>query len=204
MKNSYEIREDVVAIRISSRWERHECLVDVVDLERVKELRGTWYASPARGSTTKFYVNGKVWDREAGNSRTVLLHRWILGEVPGREVNHRDNDGLNNRRGNLEQLTHKENMRWMQPERDWSDFDGRRALAKEYRVEREVASAVQVAHKITRQGVFKIRRGATRGSLAAVDYHDRLKEIGVRSYELLARLNPVEGKWGAVNVKQRV
>lgn len=50
-------------------------------------------------------------DRSGEKQRTVLLHRVIMGLTPGdgREVDHRNGDGLDCRRANLRIVTHAEN-----------------------------------------------------------------------------------------------
>ena len=50
-------------------------------------------------------------DYSGAKQRTVLLHRVLMGEPEGLEVDHDDGDGLNNRRGNLRVATHSQNMR---------------------------------------------------------------------------------------------
>ena len=42
--------------------------------------------------------------------RTVLLHRELMGEPDGLQIDHRDGDGLNNRRSNLRVATRSQNM----------------------------------------------------------------------------------------------
>lgn len=41
--------------------------------------------------------------------RTVSLHSFILGHRPGLEIDHINNDGLDNRRANLRHATHRQN-----------------------------------------------------------------------------------------------
>ena len=38
------------------------------------------------------------------------MHRMLVDASPGQEVDHKDNDGLNNRRRNLRPCAHRENM----------------------------------------------------------------------------------------------
>ncbi len=45
-----------------------------------------------------------------GKRYAILMHRAVLDAVPGRDVDHIDGDGLNNRRANLRECTHKQNM----------------------------------------------------------------------------------------------
>jgi hypothetical protein len=72
--------------------------VDDEDHEQLSKWR--WYAS-RRGKT--WYAFRK--DCSGGRKRTILMHRQIMGEPAGLEIHHEDNDGLNNKRGNLNSLT---------------------------------------------------------------------------------------------------
>ena len=49
--------------------------------------------------------------QRTGQQRTMYLHRVILNAPQGREVDHRDGDGLNNRRSNLRLATQTEQRR---------------------------------------------------------------------------------------------
>ena len=42
--------------------------------------------------------------------RTVLMHTDILGSVDGMEIDHKNGNGLDNRRSNLRFVTHQQNM----------------------------------------------------------------------------------------------
>lgn len=60
---------------------------------RVYEFgRGLWYAQS--------YRSGK----------TLYMHRMLMAAEPGQKVDHRDGDGLNNRRANLRIASHGQNM----------------------------------------------------------------------------------------------
>lgn len=80
-------------------------LVDDGDYESL--IRHKWQA----------HWNGSNWYARratsvAGVRMQVQMHRQILGITdPKIEVDHRDNDGLNNRRYNLRTCTHVQNMR---------------------------------------------------------------------------------------------
>lgn len=78
-------------------------IVDAADYDRVAGYH--WYATVRR--------NGRVYvrrtDRSTGVYRKVYLHQEILGALPGFEIDHRDRDGLNNRRSNLRQATRSAN-----------------------------------------------------------------------------------------------
>lgn len=47
--------------------------------------------------------------KQLGVKRTIYMHRWLLGARRGVEVDHRNGDGLDNRRGNLRLCTHAQN-----------------------------------------------------------------------------------------------
>src|ERR1700729_2886353 len=75
-------------------------LVDDVDFEDVN--RFTW----------SLHVDGRGKEyaaRKPSNGPCVKLHRYIFGAGPREQVDHRDNDGLNNRRQNLRKATNQQN-----------------------------------------------------------------------------------------------
>jgi HNH endonuclease len=77
-------------------------LVDDADFEWLSQWK--WQA----------VLEGHVWyairtDRSGDRERKVKMHRLIMGEPEGVEIDHQDGDGLNNQRGNLRQATHSQN-----------------------------------------------------------------------------------------------
>jgi hypothetical protein len=76
-----------------------EALLDVADLPIVRAY--TWY--PLEGH------NGKVYAIAQLGSRTFYMHRLIAGTPPGLETDHRNGDGLDNRRANLRVATPSQN-----------------------------------------------------------------------------------------------
>ena len=81
-------------------------LVDEVDYLRLKDMkwrgvkkRSLWYAV-----TTP-----------SGTNKTISMHRLILNAAEGIEVDHRNHDGLDNRRSNLREATRQQNMRKLNP-----------------------------------------------------------------------------------------
>ena len=70
-------------------------LIDASDWPLVKDYR--WYADKNRHT---WYARANV-ALPCGRRTTVLMHRIILRCEKGRWGDHRDGDGLNNRRGNL-------------------------------------------------------------------------------------------------------
>lgn len=59
----------------------------------VNKRRSVWYASTMR------------------NGKTLYMHRLLMGEPVGKQVDHKDGDGLNNQRGNLRLATPSQNVR---------------------------------------------------------------------------------------------
>lgn len=73
-----------------------EFYFDKSDLERVKKY--TWYL---QGSPRKWTI---------GNRHRLTLHRYLLGDKKGYEIDHIDLNRLNNRRSNLRYCTHRQNQ----------------------------------------------------------------------------------------------
>lgn len=78
-------------------------LVDDADYKAVNQFK--WCATDGRNG--KFYVTR--FFRVNGKKRQIPLHRFLLPDAE--EVNHRDGDGLNNQRHNLQPCSHVENAR---------------------------------------------------------------------------------------------
>lgn len=74
--------------------------IDAADIPLVEGR--IWFAVSNRGT---FYARSETEEKQ------LLLHRVITSCPDGMEVDHRDNDGLNNRRANLRVCTHAENTR---------------------------------------------------------------------------------------------
>lgn len=150
-----------------------ECFVDSGDLKRLPDI--AWYASPARFPAGKYYVMGKRWDATEKKTKTVMLHRVILDvKDPAVEVDHRDNNGLNNRRSNLRPCTHKQNLRFHKPAEYWAAKDHRLDLSVEYREERKIANAIAQEFGFTRAGMYKIRMDERTNSPAAIRYREAI------------------------------
>ena len=79
-------------------------LVDQEDYDRVAAFK--WAASRTKEGFT-WYGQRSVWT--GSGYRTVLLHRFILDAPSGRQVDHINGDGLDNRRANLRLATGSQN-----------------------------------------------------------------------------------------------
>ena len=75
--------------------------VDDEDVELVAAHK--WYALRVKGSKT-------IYARTRVGGKTIYLHRLVSGAHDTDEVDHVDGNGLNNRRGNLRPVTHRENL----------------------------------------------------------------------------------------------
>ncbi len=205
MRNDYRIDVDgsvVVMLWDYGSQSLRECRIDASDLPAISEPNTTWYANPARKSKTKWYATAKVWTD--GRVQTVLMHRLVLGLTdPAIEAHHRDNDGLNNRRKNLQEVSHIENcrLRDTDPRRDWEAYDAAQQLAVEYRTERSISAGIAQQFSLTRQAVWCIRKRKTTVSPAAIAYQDACAAAHCRPFWRIVEANPVAGKkFGAVRV----
>lgn len=186
MTNTYTIQGDAANIAVwDYKAKRNRiCTVDAADLALVSSAASMWTAIPARRSKRKWYCVAKVWDAASKRCRSVFIHRLIMGLTdPAIEVDHRDNDGLNNRWSNLRPCTHQENHRFRNPKKkDWAALDNARTLVAARRDERKIAAAVATEYGLTRQGMFKIRTEQTLKSPAVNAYFQAIRAAGIKSY----------------------
>jgi HNH endonuclease len=84
------------AIRLSNGL---VAMIDDADLPLVEQWR--WNAQHAAGGL----IYARRTDRTDGQDKTIYMHRVILGVEDG-DVDHKDGNGLNNRRANLRPATH--------------------------------------------------------------------------------------------------
>lgn len=78
-------------------------IVDDADYEALASHN--WYAQPSGHAVTA----GK-YTRERGRTETLYMHRIIMSAPRGVQVDHKNNDPLDNRRANLRLSTHGQNM----------------------------------------------------------------------------------------------
>jgi hypothetical protein len=84
-------------------------LIDIDDLPLVDSYPGTWLAYQ-NGRSATHYAQGKI-RRPDGTRQSVSMHRLITNCPDHLVVDHVDHDGLNNRRANLDQVSHQQNVR---------------------------------------------------------------------------------------------
>jgi hypothetical protein len=82
----------------------YESIIDAADVPLVDYYN--WFAVQVGG--TVYAVRS---DYSGTKMRSVYVHRTILGEPECLDVDHKDGDGLNNRRDNLRPATKSQNMR---------------------------------------------------------------------------------------------
>ena len=202
MKNAVTIHGDSAVVMVIDYKKRifRPCDVDTADLSIIQAIPGMWYAQKVQGKAHKWYAHAKVWDSAAKTCRSLSMHRIIMGvRDPAVEVDHKDNNGLNNRRStNLRLCNHKQNHRFRQPDKDWAAYDAARALAEQYRGERRIAREVQQRYGFTRAGLYKIRMDSAIDSDAARDYRAALDAAGLPSLAKIQALAPRIGKFGVV------
>lgn len=80
-------------------------IVDSDDFERLNEFR--WFAFKSRQT---FYAGRQVTNLD-GKRRTLRMHRVITGAPAGLEVDHKNLNGLDNRKGNLRICSTENNLR---------------------------------------------------------------------------------------------
>ena len=79
-------------------------LVDASDYGWLSEMR--WY--PMKKDTGDVYAFTHI--QVDGKKTSAFMHRMILGAVAGQETDHRNGNGLDNRRENIRLCTHSQNM----------------------------------------------------------------------------------------------
>lgn len=82
-------------------------VISLGDWPRVSRHR--WYAFVDKRSASKWYAASNVRQAD-GSWMKLLLHRFIMAVPSGMDCHHRNNDGLDNRRENIERLTKSEHM----------------------------------------------------------------------------------------------
>lgn len=102
-KNNYLIDGEIVRIDVSTRKHANAiALIDIGDLDKVIDGKGRWYAWQANPLHT-------LYARRHVGGRKIYLHRILCPD--SHLVDHRDRDGLNNRRSNLRPASDEENAR---------------------------------------------------------------------------------------------
>lgn len=100
-----------------------ETVVDDADYARLSAFR--WRGQV--GGSTRYVVRH---GRRNGKAIAIQMHREVLLVPKGFQVDHQNGDGLDNRRANLRQCTHAENLRNSRKHRRRVGHTGRRSQYK--------------------------------------------------------------------------
>jgi hypothetical protein len=83
----------------------------VDDLDFAELSKHKWYAMLLARYKPPAFVAARHARKPNGECTIITMHRQIMKTPPGFEVDHRNHDTLDNRRGNLRNCTHYENSR---------------------------------------------------------------------------------------------
>ena len=100
-------------------------LVDDADHERLAAFHWTATERKSRSGDERTWYAVRTVTAAPGKRRMILMHREIVGAPPGSEVDHRNSDGLDNRRANIRLCTTQQNSHNSRPRvRSGSAFKG--------------------------------------------------------------------------------
>ena len=143
-------------------------LVDDDDYERVNQWK--WLCSRWH---EKFYAARQSWNN--GKPIWIRMHRFILSVKSPDQVDHIDNDGLNNQKANLRICSQSENL-WNRraPRSNKSGFKGVHWHHKEQRYR----SVIHVGRRCIYLGKYKDAKEAARAyNTAALKYHGAFAKL---------------------------
>lgn len=105
MKNHYEIRGTITAVFLRRKdGTVLETIIDTNDLKIAKSLPNSWCAWYNRHTKT-YYVVGTLPGTKQ-KTKKVYMHRFLMSTPPNLQVDHINNDTLDNRRSsNLRNVT---------------------------------------------------------------------------------------------------
>lgn len=110
MKNKFTVSADglIATIQLKRRsGEIIHCHVDSADLPKLLAFNVSWYAA-WNPKAKRFYVDCSR--KVNGTWRTLSLHRFLMDEPEGLEIDHWNQESLDNRRENLRIATKSQNM----------------------------------------------------------------------------------------------
>jgi hypothetical protein len=182
--NSIDQAGDVIIVWIESKGERFPCLIDANDYPLVRSIR--WCVTNDPKGRTR-YAQG------AGNG--PKMHSLILSGA--KEVDHFNGNGLDNRRRNLRESTHKQNSR-NKPKRRGACASFYKGVSK---LGRKFAASINANDKRIFLGSYDTELDAARAyNEAATKYHKEfavLNDLGDVSDVLIAGIfanGPLRGK----------
>lgn len=153
MKNKVIANDEFAAIEVRYKRKKMYAVVDAADVKLLDAaVNGTFFANPAKSPPGKFYCVTKIY------GKTVNMHQLIISPAYSLEVHHKNNDGLDNRRSNLEAVTHKQNVRYSYPDKDWDAHDAKMTAREARRVELAETRELIAKSGLSRQRIWQIRK----------------------------------------------
>lgn len=111
-RNNYVIDEENNIAKIELRRRNTENLwtvIDLEDLDKVISFPYTWFAK-YNHTNNEYYVVASEYHPELRRSKPVFLHQFLTA-ANGRDVDHENNDTLDNRKSNLRIVTESNNSK---------------------------------------------------------------------------------------------
>jgi len=108
MKNHYRIMGDITVIYLKRRnGSAVQCLIETKDLEIVQSIPGSWCIG--KKSYTAYGIARTFVLLEDGKKKQIIMHRLVMNDPIGLQVDHINHNTLDNRRSNLRIVTGSEN-----------------------------------------------------------------------------------------------
>lgn len=108
MKNNFKIERDIVYIELNRRdGSKLYTMVDLDDLPKLMEFKYKWRAYYDK-DTKSFYCTAHIYRNK--KRTTIRLHRFIMNPPENLQIDHINNNTLNNRKCNLRIVTNQENQ----------------------------------------------------------------------------------------------
>ncbi len=140
-------------------------IIDSEDTALVSTYK--WQARRDSKRPEHWYAITTIRDGER-RRKTLLLHRLLLNTPPGTQVDHKDGDGLNNRRSNLRIATNAQNcMNQPPPSNNTSGYKG----VSYHKARRKWQAKIRVNRKDLYLGLFIDPKDA------ALAYDAKAKEV---------------------------
>jgi hypothetical protein len=114
--------------------------IDDDDFASIAHIR--WAATLRR---KKLYVRG--WTQ----GRSILLHRYLMGDPESMLIDHKDGDPLNNRRGNLRECTIAQNTQFALENGAFDHLRRAEGSIQVHTVKRKLADGTVRIHRYNRQ-----------------------------------------------------
>lgn len=113
MENNYQDNHDgTTTIFVGYHGRTLETSISTAKFELADAYPNTWFTTWDKGSRT-YYIYGKV--QVKGKKMKVYLHRIVMQCPTGKQVHHRNNNGLDNTDENLENVTREEHRQKERP-----------------------------------------------------------------------------------------